>query len=156
YDRAIHDLAEGLHSWRVWGRLGWLEVKRQYRRTMLGPLWVTLSLGILSAAMGVVWSKLFGQDIAVYLPFVTTGIVSWSFVSGLINGGCTVYTGGENVIKQLRVPMSLLNFILVWRNVILLLHNLVIVVFVVAIFPVRVTWATALVIPGIIIVAANG
>jgi hypothetical protein len=34
---AIEDLVGGLRKWRLWGRLGWLDVKRRYRRTIIGP-----------------------------------------------------------------------------------------------------------------------
>ena len=106
--------------------------------------------------MGVVWAKLFNQDIRTYLPFVTTGIVCWGFVSALPNEGCSTYTGNEGVIKQLRIPLTTLNCIVVWRNVIILLNNLVIVILVIVFFPVPVTWATLLFIPGVLIVSVNG
>ena len=31
------DLLDGLRQWDLWGRFGWLEIKRRYRRTMIGP-----------------------------------------------------------------------------------------------------------------------
>ena len=37
YDLAIRDLVSGVLNWRMWGRLGWQETKRRYRRTVIGP-----------------------------------------------------------------------------------------------------------------------
>ena len=36
---AWKDLSEGLFKYQLWGRIGWLDVKRRYRRTVIGPFW---------------------------------------------------------------------------------------------------------------------
>ena len=42
----------------IWGRLGWRENKRRYRRTVFGPFWTTVSLAMFVIALGLVWSNL--------------------------------------------------------------------------------------------------
>src|ERR1700692_2985102 len=44
---AAEDLIGGLSKAYLWGRLGWLDVKRRYRRALLGPFWTSISLAIL-------------------------------------------------------------------------------------------------------------
>jgi ABC-type polysaccharide/polyol phosphate export permease len=156
YPAAIADLILGLANWRIWGRLGWLEVKRRYRRTILGPIWVTLTLAIFCFAMGFVYAELFHREIATYLPFLTTGMVCWGMVSGITNDGCSTYVGAESLIKQLKFPLVTLNCIVVWRNIIVLAHNMIIVVVMLIFFPVPVNWALLLFIPGVLIIAVNG
>ncbi|MGE5538015.1 MAG: ABC transporter permease [Gemmatimonas sp.] len=156
YKRALTDLAQGLWSWPVWTRLGWQEVKRRYRRTVLGPFWVTLSLGMFIGGLGVIWAPLFGSNVSEYLPFVTAGMISWTLVATIINEGCVVYTNAESLIKQLNFTLSILNWTLVWRNIIVFSHNLVIAAIVYLAFPASVNWNTLLVIPGLAIVAING
>ena len=156
YEVAWEDISRGLLEWRVWSRLGWQEVKRRYRRTVLGPFWATFSLGMLLAGMAFIWARLFNTDVPSYMPFLAAGLVSWAFATSLIIEGCMTYVGGAGIISQTRFHYSILNFAVVWRNIIVLLHNGLIVVVVVLILPVKVTWSTLLVIPGAIIVAANG
>jgi len=84
YAIARADLIDGIFAFEIWTRLGWQEVKRRYRRTVFGPLWATLSLGIFIGAISFVWAPLFNADVRTYLPYVTAGMVSWSFVSALI------------------------------------------------------------------------
>ncbi|HKT17934.1 MAG TPA: ABC transporter permease [Stellaceae bacterium] len=156
YRRACKDVILGLVKWRIWGRLGWQEIRRRYRRTVLGPLWFTFSLGIFVAGLGLVWAPLFHTNLHDYLPFVTTGMICWTFVASIINEGCLTYTQSESLIKQLNFPLSVLNWMMVWRNIIVLLHNLVIAVVVLLVLQIPPTWATVLFIPGVVIVALNG
>jgi ABC-type polysaccharide/polyol phosphate export permease len=156
YDTAWHDLVSGLTQWEVWSRLGWQEVKRRYRRTVLGPFWATLSIGMFIGGIVFIWAPLFKTDVSSYLPFLSAGLVTWAFVTAIITEGCIVYTAGSGVITQLNFPYSILNFMVIWRNAIVFFHNVVIVVIVVIALKVRVSWETLLVIPGIIIVGVNG
>ncbi len=156
YRVARDDILEGVGNWRVWVRLGWQDVKRRYRRSVLGPLWFTLSLALFVSAMGFIWAPLFHASVQAYLPFVSAGMVSWTYVSVVIGEGCLTYTSAEGIIKQLNLPFTILNCIVVWRNVIVLLHNLIVVVVVGLILHIPLTWSTLLFIPGLVIVAVNG
>jgi ABC-type polysaccharide/polyol phosphate export permease len=156
YEVAWNDMAGGLRQWPIWGRLGWQEVKRRYRRTVLGPFWATLSLGMFLGGMVFVWAPLFKTSVTSYLPFLAAGLVTWSFASALINEGTMTYTAGIALITQLSFPYSVLNYIVIWRNIIVFFHNILIVVIVILALQVPVNWNTLLVVPGILIVAANG
>ncbi len=126
YDVAIADFVQGALQWRMWGRLGWLEIKRRYRRTAIGPFWTTLSLGTFIMVLGFVWARLWGQDPRGYLPFLTAGLLVWNLVQTVVNEGCTVFIGGESFIKQMPFAYSMLAWSVVWRNLIVFAHNLII------------------------------
>ena len=130
YDVAIRDVLSSLTNWRMWGRLGWQENKRRYRRTTIGPFWTTLSLGVLIGMLGLVWSKLWNPDPRIFLPYLCAGMLVWSLMSSIINEGCSVFIAGEGLIKHFQFPYVLLACSVVWRNVIGFLHNLIILVFV--------------------------
>ena len=49
---AIDDLVGGLRDWRFWTTVGWYDIKQRYRRTTLGPFWITISMGIMTGALG--------------------------------------------------------------------------------------------------------
>lgn len=136
--------------------MGWQEVKRRYRRTALGPFWLTLSLGMFVGGMGLIWAPLFHANIAEYLPFVTSGMICWTLVATIINEGCAIYTSAESLIKQLNFTLSTLNWILIWRNIIVLFHNLLIAVVVFLFLPTAVNWNNLLFFPGLLLVAVNG
>ena len=156
YSVALGDIYEGMIGWRMWGRLGWQETKRRYRRTTFGPFWTTLSLGIFMITLGILWSELWKQDTKTYLPFLSAGLLSWALVATIITESCTAFTAGEGLIKQMRFPYTYLTCSVVWRNVIVFFHNLVIFVCVAIYASIPVTWATLLVVPGLVLVAVNG
>ncbi|HLW47014.1 MAG TPA: ABC transporter permease [bacterium] len=156
YDIAALDIITGLSDWRMWGRLGWQEIKRRYRRTAIGPFWNTLSLGIFMLALGLVWANLWHQDPKVYLPFLTTGLLAWNLVAAVISEGCQTFLSGESLIKQLRFPYSLLACTVVWRNLIVFFHNFVIFIGVAIFAGLHPKVAMFLTIPGILLVWING
>ena len=156
YAIAGADIINGLLAYRIWTRLGWQEVKRRYRRTLFGPFWATLSISAFIGGMVFIWAPLFKTDVSSYLPFLSAGLVAWTFATALISEGCGTYTAGVSLITQLNFPYTVLNFMVVWRNIIVFFDNVVIVVIVVIALKVRISWQTLLLFPGIIIVAVNG
>jgi ABC-type polysaccharide/polyol phosphate export permease len=156
YAIARADIVDGFRAVEIWSRLGWQEITRRYRRTVFGPFWATLSLGIFISALSFVWAPLFKVELRVYLPYLIAGMIGWSFVASLLNEGCGTFTAAEGLIKQLNFPYSTFAFTVVWRNMIVLLHHLVIGLFVYLAFPEYLSINILLFIPGLLLVAANG
>ena len=46
YALARADIVDGIFAFQIWTRLGWQEVKRRYRRTVFGPLWLIAPLAL--------------------------------------------------------------------------------------------------------------
>ncbi len=70
--KAVEDIQNSLLSYPLWLSLGWQDIKQRYRRSALGPFWITLSLGVTVVMMGILYAKLFKQDIRSYLPYLAT------------------------------------------------------------------------------------
>jgi lipopolysaccharide transport system permease protein len=156
YGAALADLSDGLVDWRLWTRYGWQEVKRRYRRTVLGPFWATASLAIFLFSLGYIWAHLWNQDPTTYLPYLGSGMITWVMISAMISEGATVFTSGEGLIKQIQFPYSILVYTLVWRNMIIFFHNL-------SIYAVIMLWSGTpiglsvfLAIPALLVIAING
>ena len=156
YAVALIDVIAGIKAVEIWGRLGWRENKRRYRRTVFGPLWTTVSLAIFVIALSLVWSNLWHNDPKVYLPFLTSGMLSWVLFSTICAEGCGGIISGEALIKQLRISYTLLACATVWRNVIVFVHNLSVYVLICIYAGVNVTWATLLAVPGLFLLCLNG
>ena len=93
---------------------------------MLGPLWISISMGVIATAMGILYGALFGEPSRTFLPYVATGLLIWNFISGCILEGSEVFIANEGLIKFLPAPLSLHVYRLVWRQTLFFLHNLVI------------------------------
>lgn len=153
---AAEDLLDGLKRWDVFARLGWYEVKRRYKRTIIGPLWGTLNLSVFILALGTVGGGLLNRNFSDYLPFLATGMILWVMVSTIIAESSTLFISSHSLFRQMRFSYSILAYALVWRNFVVFLHNLGAYFLVFAItVPQLITWWTLLAIPGLFILLLN-
>lgn len=155
YRVALADLAAGWTQRQLWWRLGLIEMRRRYRRTVIGPFWTGLSMAIFAVAVGIVFSNLWKMDMRDYLPFLTSGLVAWILVSTILTESCTVFVSAEGLLKQTPLPFSIFVYLNVWRNLIVFAHNLTVFIAVIIIYPVPINPYTLMVIPGILVFAIN-
>src|SRR5262245_62089875 len=150
------DLRDGLLQWRLWTRLGWLEVKRRYQRTIIGPFWSAISLGVFVAALGGVGAGLWSQQTRTYMPFLAAGMVVWVTISALITESCTLFISGTSLFRQMRCNYSVLAYALVYRNAIIFAHNFLVYVLVFLVFaPDKFGPINLLAVPGLGLVLVN-
>jgi len=89
------DLWDGLKHQELWWTFAVHDIKQRFRRSTLSPFWLTLSMGIMVAALGFVFSKIFNQEISIYIPYLTTGLIFWGLLTVMIQGGCTAFIACE-------------------------------------------------------------
>jgi len=100
---ALTDVASGLALWPLWVRLGWNDILQRYRRSFLGPFWLTASMAIMVIALGVLYAEIFRTPIREFLPFVCVGLLVWTFLSSFLVEGGSLFVGAESYIKQIRL-----------------------------------------------------
>jgi len=122
------DLKEGILAWRIWMMLASQDIKFRYKRSVLGPLWLTLSMAITVFSMGYIYSQLFKTDIQDYYPFLVSGMVAWAFISTLVLDFSEGFLHDYGLIKQIKLPYSLYIHRILARNVLVFLHNSIIMV----------------------------
>jgi ABC-type polysaccharide/polyol phosphate export permease len=125
--KLARDVHESFRLWRLWVHLGWNDVARQYRRSFLGPIWITLNTGIFVVAFSLIGAQLFKQDVESYLAFFAAGSVIFSFFSSLITEGCSTFMTSESYMKQGSVPKLTFVFRVIVKNLVMLGHNAFIV-----------------------------
>jgi len=152
---AVTDLKQSMASWRLWMLLGWIEIRQRYARSRLGPFWLTISMGVVIASIGVVYGTLFGQKMSDYLPYLAASLVSWGMFASTVQEGSTAYISNAAYIRQVATAKLIYVLQVPWRNLIILAHNFVIILLLLAIFGVP-SWATLpLFIPGLVILTLN-
>lgn len=152
---ALLDTIEGLKRGDLWVFLGWHDVKQRYRRSTLGPLWITLATLIMVGGMTVVYAGLFRQELKAFLPLVACGLVVWGFISGCISEGVNVFISASSTIKQLPAPLTIHVFRLVWTQFIYFLHNLPIIALAILITDIPLTPDMLLAFPALLLLIAN-
>jgi ABC-2 type transport system permease protein len=150
------DLVEGWRQRELWGHLGWQDIRQRYRRSVLGPIWITISMAVTAIALGVLYAGLFGNPLAKQLPYILVGFIVWAFISGCILEGADVFIANEGLIKHLPAPISVHVYRLVWRQTLLFGHNLIVYVVMLAVFPRALHWSSLMAFPAFVLLAVNG
>lgn len=153
---ALKDLKDGISSIYIWPMLGWQEIKQRYRRSAIGPFWLTLSTGVMVGSMGPLYGRLLGQDIASYFPYLGVGIIVWFLIANLINESCTAFIAAAGYIQQLKLPFTVHVLRVVYRNLIIFAHNLVIVALILLFYGSAIGWSILLAPLAVFLIAVNG
>ncbi|GJF02274.1 ABC transporter permease [Pseudonocardia benzenivorans] len=156
WTRAFDDLSQGWRQRSLWGYLGWQDIKQRYRRSVLGPLWISISMAVIATAMGILYGALFNEDIKTFLPYVATGLLIWNFIQGCILEGSEVFIANEGLIRFLPAPLSLHVYRLVWRQVLFFAHNVIVWVILMIIFPHPLGWMSLMALPAFAVLVLNG
>lgn len=135
--------------------LGWQDVRQAYRRSVVGPFWLTIGMAVQIVTMGLVFGLIFKTDLEDYLPFLSVSIIFWSFISTTLNEGCQTFIASEAMIKQLNLPHYQYVIRTVWRNLVSSGHNLVILPLVLLFFWRFPEWTLIGLVPGLILLVLN-
>ena len=151
----LRDFSSLVTHTRIWLHLGWMDIRQRYMGSVLGPIWITLNLSIFLVALGLVYSRLFHQPIHEYIPFLTCGLLAWTFISSVMVDSCDMFITAKPYLHQIQLPFTLFVYRILWRNIIIFFHNLIVYVLVIFIFQIKITKFTLLFIPGFLIVTVN-
>lgn len=127
-DMALRDLRASFQRLGLAWSLASHDIVSRYRGSILGPFWITLSMGLMVAGIGLLNARLFSAPLRDFIPFVATGIVFFGVITGVINEGCETFVQASGMLSQTSLPMFTFVWRTVLRNVITLGHNLVIIV----------------------------
>jgi ABC-type polysaccharide/polyol phosphate export permease len=131
---AVRDLSTSFQRIGLAWSLAWHDVVSRYRGSILGPLWITLSMGLMVVGIGFLNATLFGVPLETFLPFVALGIVFFGVMAGMISEGCETFVQAAGVLSQTSLPMFTFVWRTVLRNLINLGHHVLIVVVVLSIY----------------------
>jgi ABC-2 type transport system permease protein len=141
---------------QLWAHLGWQDIKQRYRRSVIGPLWITIGMGMTATALGLLYSQLFDQEIRTFLPYLTVGFIVWNFIRDCLTEGTEVFISNEGLMKQLPAPISVHVLRLVWRQTLFFAHNMIVYFVVLAIFQMPISWTVIYAIPAFGLLMVNG
>lgn len=152
---AVRDIVEGLKRHDLWWGLAVFDIRQRFKRSMLGPLWLTLSMGIMVLAISLVFGTLFQQDMTALMPHIAIGLIFWGLMTGCIIEACSAFTVAEGYLRNVPMPTSTHVLRALARNVIIFGFNLVIFVVIWLIYQRSVNANYLLIVPGFALFAAN-
>ena len=154
--KCLSDIGNGLALWRLWVTLGWNDILQRYRRSILGPFWLTASMAVMVVALGFLYAELFRTPIRDFLPYLCVGLLVWNFLSSFLTEGCNLFIGSESYIKQIKLPFSVYVFRFSWSKLIVFAHNFVIYFGIILYFGIWPGATALLFLPALALLILNG
>lgn len=131
----LNDVFDGMRSWHLCIFMAWEETKQKYRRSLLGPFWITVNSVVFILAMGPLYGTLMKQSISNYFQYFAVGYIIWNFIAGYLNDSCGTFISAEGYIKQMKLPYTFYLFKGLAKNLIILAHNFSIILVILIFFP---------------------
>ncbi len=153
--RALEDLREGFLRWRLAWVLARSDITHRYRGSVLGPLWMTFSTAIMLLCLGLLYSKLFKLEIAVYLPWLAVSLIVWTVIAQVFSDAGNTLTSAEGIIRQMPVPYTVQALRTVFRNMLVAAHNLPLIAIVFTVFDYSVSWSVLWSLLGLLLLCVN-
>lgn len=152
---AIRDLCVGFSQYGLWSTFAYYDIRQRFRRSVLGPLWLTASMGIMVGALGLVFGFVFRQPIGNLLPYIATGIIFWGLLTSCIIEATNVFVSAQGLIRNVPLPLSTHIYRMIARNIIIWAFNMVIYFFIIMFFSSSVNFNFLLFFPAFVFFLVN-
>jgi lipopolysaccharide transport system permease protein len=150
--RCREDIAPFVTRHVTWRALAAGDIRSKYRRTFLGPWWITATNAISALIMGLVAGRFLGADMRTYLPHFMVSMTIWNFISSSLNESCNTMINAGGMIKAVDMPLLIHIMRMVHRNLIIFLHNIAVVPLVWLVYPWPIGFQSLLAPIGLVIV----
>jgi lipopolysaccharide transport system permease protein len=135
WERCVTDLAPFVTRHVTWRALAAGDIRSKYRRTMLGPWWITATNAFTALIMGLVAGRFLGADMKTYLPNFMISMTIWNFISSSLSESCYTMINAGGMIKAVNMPILIHVMRMVHRNLIIFLHNSAIIPIIWLVYP---------------------
>ena len=122
----FYDLLNASKSWRVWSSLAKFDIIKRYKRSFLGPWWITLTMAILILGIGILYSQLFKLDFKNYLLYLSINFTIWAFMRDSILESCQTLIEAKALLHNEKWNILIFTFRVIYKNFIIFLHNIII------------------------------
>mgnify|MGYP003956146581 CR=1 FL=1 len=117
-------IVDSILKFKVWFFLGNKEIKARYKRSIIGPLWITLGTLLVLMVIGPVYGILLGQNSDQYIVYLACGLIYWILFASTLNSCCQSLINSASTIASRNVPALIFVLKDIYRELIIFLHNL--------------------------------
>jgi ABC-type polysaccharide/polyol phosphate export permease len=142
-------------KWRQILKMGWVMGQRGFAvlgaGQSLGRLWPTIGLAIRITFVGIIFSLVFERRTVDYVPWLATGWAVWALISSSITSAANVFSSSKGLMLSLPIPKEAFLVKVVVTQLLLLIQNMALVLFVVVVSGVPVNISFLLCVPGVLL-----
>ena len=131
---AWNDIKRSWSERNAWMLAAIRALGNRYKRTYLGPWWITLTSLLFVFGLSQLRIGLRGGDWREALPYVGLGFIVFGLIIGGLRDGASVFAGGGNAMLTSRLPISSLVFRNNFEQLLDFLHDAVAILAIVIFF----------------------
>jgi len=149
-------MAIGVSRWRTSYKLAVQDIELRYRRSLLGPFWISAALVATVLALAFVFAEVFRTQFVTYVSFIGAGLLAWQLILALVNESCGAITEHTGFLQNIRLPMTVIAGRIMLRNAIVFAHNLVAMVLLLLMFGSTFSPTALMLFPGALMILCFG
>lgn len=133
--------------------LALFEVKFKYDRSIIGPIWISISMVILVLGLSFAYGSIFNISAIQNLPWIASGVMTWQFITANIEESCQKFT----TFESLNINITPVEFLLIniFKNLIIFFHNFIIIIFILLICDTPINYNFFFIFYGFLILVLN-
>lgn len=122
------DLLQSLRLWRLWTFTGWQDIRQRYRGSVIGPFWIAGSVAVVTLGAGSLYAAMLKMPPRTLLPYISLSVSLWLFVSLTILEASQAFLISAPIVRNTPLPIGIHVLRVIYRNLVVLAHNLPVVV----------------------------
>lgn len=134
YIDIIKDVKKGAENWRIWFALARNTIKMQYRRTVLGPFWITLQQTVLIVALGYIFASIQKENFASFFVYFAIGQTFWVLISSFVTSAGHTFVGINGLPYMTRAAVSNHIYLRFSGEMLKFFHNVIPLIVILVIF----------------------
>lgn len=114
--------------WNTWALMANQDISMRYRRSFLGPFWLSMAMAAMVLGIGFLYAEIQNQPFAEFLTYLGCGLLAWTFIQTSTVEACQSVIENEHHLRNLALPIPLLSARMTYRNLVVFAHNAVVIV----------------------------
>lgn len=153
---ALQELASGVRQWRTSYKLALQDVELRYKRSFLGPFWISASLVTMVLALSYVFSSVLNHGFSEYVAYLGAGMLTWQLILTMTNEAAGSVIEHGSMMHNVRLPLTVVAGRVVIRCATTFAHNLVAILGLMLMFGATLSPIALLAFPGAILILLLG
>lgn len=151
------DLLDAWKNRSAWTMTSHQLVQGSYRRTVIGPFWVSLQQIAFVIGLGAVYSQVFKIDSQELIPIIAIGLSVWQLCAQIIGSSASLFTDSAQYIKAANFPPLFYAFRMTYTCLLFSFHHFAALGIVLLVYPIPIpTTGIVISIASLVAAAING
>jgi lipopolysaccharide transport system permease protein len=113
------------------------DIKNSFKRSKIGPLWISITITIYILAIGLLFPYFFSNNIRGSLVYVGTGLVIWFYYSMTVRDCCEALTSNQSIIFSRFIDTNFYTLRIFFRHTFIFIFNLILLLLVLYFLDIR-------------------